>query len=161
MIQAVLFDWGNTLMVDFNLPGPMYEWKNVAWVPGVEAALRQISGNYPCYVATNAGESDAKAVMKGLERVGARKYFKAVFASSDLGFEKPDGMFYNAIISRLRIPAVHLVMIGDNYIKDVEGAKRCGLKTIYYNAMKKEGIFPMADLIIEEMGELPSAIGRL
>lgn len=161
MIRALLFDWGNTVMIDFNLPGPMYEWEKVAWVPGAEKALKKLSSLYPCYIATNAGQSDASAVLKGLKRVGADIYFSGIFASSDLGFEKPDSRFFREIMWKLKIHAGNLIMIGDNYQKDIMGAKKCGLKTVFYNPLQTSGKFPMADLIIDQMNNLPQVINSL
>lgn len=161
MIGGLLFDWGNTVMVDFELPGPMYNWEKVSWIPGAEHALQELSVSYPCYIATNAGQSDEKAVRLGLARIDAEKYFSGIFTSSDLGFEKPDPRFFESIISRLNIAPGQLVMIGDNYVKDIEGAGKCGLKTIFLNANQKPGEFPRADRIIFGMQELTAAIKRL
>ena len=80
MVKILLFDWGNTIMVDFNLPGPMFTWERVAWVPGAEEALKALAGYVLC-IATNAGKSDSEAVKKGLARVGADRYFSFIFSS--------------------------------------------------------------------------------
>jgi FMN phosphatase YigB (HAD superfamily) len=161
MIRVLLFDWGNTVMVDFNLPGPMYNWEKVAWVEGAEESLKLLTRDYPCYIATNAGQSDAEAVRKGLQRVGAEKYFTGVFASSDLGFEKPDPRFFGEIIRKLSVPPGSFVMIGDNYEKDIAGAKDCGMKTIYYCYNSEQFEFPLADACIRSLNDLPSAIRAL
>ena len=161
MIKAILFDWGNTVMIDFNLSGPMFEWEKVAWVPGAEESLKELSPAYACYIATNAGQSDATAVLKGLKRVGADKYFSGIFASSDIGFEKPDIRFFQEIVRKLKIPAVEFVMIGDNYIKDIEGAGNSGMKTVFFNHQRSPGHYPIADVIIYSMQELPSVIRQL
>ncbi len=161
MIKALLFDWGNTVMIDFNLPGPMFEWKKAAWVFGAEDSLRELSLTYACYIATNAGQSDSSMVLKGLKRVGADKYFSGIFTSSDIGFEKPDLRFFQEIVCKLNIPVDEFVMIGDNYLKDIEGAKSCGMKTIFYDPKRKPGHYPMADIIIHSMKDLPAAIRNL
>jgi len=59
MGKIILFDWGNTVMVDFRIPGPMFTWDTVAWVCGAENALKRLT-TYTCCLATNAGESDLK-----------------------------------------------------------------------------------------------------
>ena len=161
MIRALLFDWGNTIMQDFGLPGPMYEWEKVAWVDGAEGSLRELSEIYPCYLATNAGRSDAGAVLKALKRVGADNYLKGIFASSDIGFEKPDQRFFEEIMKHLKINAGDCAMIGDNYLKDITGAKNCGMVTVFFNPHFKPGIYPMADQVIRFMGDLPAAIMNL
>ena len=161
MIKALLFDWGNTVMIDFNLPGPMFEWKKVAWVAGAEGSLKELSLAYPCYIATNAGKSNSSLVLKGLNRVNADQYFSGIFASSDIGFEKPDLRFFMEIVGKLKLAAEEFVMIGDNYLKDIIGAKNCGMKTILFDPHVTPGDFPEADIIIHSMQELPSAIRDL
>ncbi len=161
MTRALLFDWGNTIMVDFDLPGPMCNWDRVAWVKGAESALKQIDGNIPCYIATNAPQSDGEQVRKALERIGADRFFEKIFSSYDIGFEKPDKRFFQQILKELSLAPDCVVMIGDNYIKDIEGAKAAGIRTIFFNVGGKEGKYPSADTEIRGMEQLPAAISRL
>jgi putative hydrolase of the HAD superfamily len=160
MSKILLFDWGNTIMVDFNLPGPMFTWEKVAWVPGAENALKALS-TYTCCIATNAGESDSEAVKKGLARVGADSYFSFVFSSWDLGFEKPDPRFFRYVIEKLRTGPANCIMIGDNYEKDIVGAKTTGMKTILFNPSNGKGPFPQADSVIFGMDQLPATLEKL
>jgi putative hydrolase of the HAD superfamily len=114
MAKVILFDWGNTIMVDFNFPGPMYTWNKVAWVDGAEDALKALDGYTRC-IATNAGRSDTEAVRKGLARVGADSYFSSFFCSRDVGFEKPDPRFFQSVVRELNTDPENCIMIGDNY----------------------------------------------
>ena len=161
MIKALLFDWGNTVMIDFNLPGPMFEWKKAAWVFGAEDSLRELSLTYACYIATNAGQSDSSMVLKGLKRVGADKYFHHFFTSKDLGAEKPDKRFFNSITKEIDIANEYCLMIGDSYTKDICGAKAVGMKTIFFNEKIITGNFPDADQFIFSMNELVAAINLI
>jgi putative hydrolase of the HAD superfamily len=160
MAKILLFDWGNTIMVDFNLPGPMFNWVKVAWVPGAEKALKALS-EYTCCIATNAGDSDSVVVKKGLARVGADRYFSFIFSSRDIGFEKPDPGFFRFVIQGLGTDPANCIMIGDNYEKDIAGAKPAGMKTILFNPSDRKGPYPLADLVISRMEELPAIIKTL
>lgn len=160
MAKILLFDWGNTIMVDFNLPGPMYTWNKVAWVPGAEDALKALSG-YTCCIATNAGRSDQEAVKMGLARVGADSYFSFFFCSQDVGFEKPDPRFFQSVVRELKTVPENCIMIGDNYEKDIAGAANAGMKTILFNPDDHPGPFPLADSVIRKMDRLPEAIRNL
>ena len=160
MAKILLFDWGNTIMVDFRLPGPMFTWDKVAWVKGAEDALKALAG-YTCCIATNAGESDAEAVKKGLARVGADTYFRFIFSSWDIGFEKPDPRFFRFIIGKLRTNPVNCIMIGDNYEKDIIAAKSAGMKTILFNPSDRRGTFSLADSVIQGMDQLSVIIEKL
>jgi len=160
MNKILLFDWGNTIMVDFNLPGPMYTWSRAAWVPGAEEALKELQ-DHLCCIATNAGESDLDAVRKGLEMVDANPYFMYVFPSRDVGFMKPDPRFFRFIIHLLGSFPDNYIMIGDNYQKDIVGAKSVGMKTILLNADGNNHLYPLADAVIQSMFELPDIIAKL
>jgi putative hydrolase of the HAD superfamily len=160
MNKILLFDWGNTIMVDFDLPGPMYTWEKVAWVKGAENAMKTIYGN-GCCIATNAGESNSDAVRKALARIGADIYFTYIFTSWDFGFEKPDIRFFQFIIRKFNGAPTDFIMIGDNYKKDIEGAKSSGMNAILFNPENQEGPFPLADWVITDMNQLPSIIERL
>ena len=160
MGKILLFDWGNTIMVDFKLPGPMYTWEKAEWVPGAEEALKALAG-ITCYIVTNAGESDQEAVKKGLAMVGADKYFKFIFSSVELGFEKPDPRFFRFVVEKLGTDPGNCIMIGDNYQKDIAGAKTVGMKTILFNPFDCRGPFPLADSVIHRMDELPATIEKL
>jgi putative hydrolase of the HAD superfamily len=160
MAKILLFDWGNTVMVDFNLSIPMFTWEKVAWVPGAEDALKALAC-YTCCIATNAGESDSEAVKRGLARVGADSYFSIIFSSWDIGFEKPDPRFFWFVVEELRTDAANCIMIGDNYEKDIVGAKTTGMKTILFNPLDRKGPFPHADSVIHGMDQLPATIEKL
>ena len=160
MARVLLFDWGNTIMVDFNLPGPMYTWSSVAWVPGAEEALKELQ-DYLCCIATNAGESDSEAVRKGLAMVGADPYFMYIFPSWDVGFKKPDPRFFRFIIHLLGTSPDNYIMIGDNYSKDIVGAKSVEMKTILLNTEGHDHPYPLADAVIRSMFELPDIVKKL
>jgi putative hydrolase of the HAD superfamily len=161
MPEKLLFDWGNTIMVDFELPGPMYAWEKVAWVEGAEDAVKSLFMRYELSLATNAGASDTSGVIKALERVGAERFFKNIFLAQEIGYKKPDPRFFNYIIKRLNASPSSVVMIGDNYEKDIAGAKNAGLKTVFFNANHRKGPFDKADLVIENLKELPAMVDKL
>ncbi len=157
MPALLIFDWGGTVMADSGEPGPMYLWKEVAWVPGAREALEELT-MYRCCIASNAGISDTLAMVKALERVGADGYFDLFFTSRDLGFEKPDPRFFEAICREAGVTPSECVMTGDDYRKDVCGAKDFGMRTVLYNPSKAPGPFPKADAVITNMNQLPAII---
>jgi len=134
MIEAVVFDWGDTVMRDFRTcEGPMASWPLIEAVAGVEEVLRTLHPRYRLALATNASDSNESLVRWALYRVGLNWFFENVFVSSDLGVEKPDQKFFAAVLAGLELPADHVVMVGDNYANDVQGAKGAGLLTVWFN----------------------------
>ncbi len=157
--KALVFDWGDTIMRDFpEKEGPMYLWDVVEWIPGAEDALKKLFGKCTLVIATNAGVSGTKEMIKALERVSAVKYFSHFFSSKELGYEKPDVRFFSSIANKIGVLPEHCVMIGNLYEKDIVGAKASGMKTILFNEHGFKNAFPKADKIIYNMDELSSEL---
>ena len=53
--------------------------------------------------------------------------------SFEVGFVKPDGGFYDALCGRLQLPPQEVLMIGDTWRCDYEGATAAGLHAIHLN----------------------------
>ena len=160
-ISLLIFDWGDTIMVDHDLPGPMSDWERVGWIPGAEEALKVLSREYRCVIATSAPHSGKNEMMAALERVGAHRYFEGFFSANDLGVRKPDPMFFTTIIQQMGALPADAVSIGNIYEKDIAGAKEAGLYTVFLNSTGEKGSFPRADRIINSMSQLVEAIGTL
>jgi membrane-associated phospholipid phosphatase/phosphoglycolate phosphatase-like HAD superfamily hydrolase len=171
-VRVVLFDWGNTLMVDDGQPGSMAEWPRVAAVPGAAEALAALHGRYRLCVATNADDSGADEVMAALGRVGLARFIDRVFSSRDIGARKPDPAFYAAVLEALRADAAtkgepplradQVVMIGDNFENDVVGAWAAGLEAIWFNPdhTPLPGKRSASDAEIHALANLPSVLLR-
>jgi len=161
MIEAVVFDWGDTVMCDFRAyEGPMASWPLVEAVAGVEEVLRTLHPRYRLALATNASDSNESLVRWALYRVGLNWFFEKVFVSSDLGVEKPDLRFFAAVLAGLQLPPQQVVMVGDKYVNDVRGAKAAGLWTVWFNP--QGGPAPEEatdhDAAISELSQLEAAL---
>ena len=158
-VKAIVFDWGDTLMRDFaQYSGPMVYWPYVEIVPGVEDALSQIYMDYICCVASNAEASDSKLIEDALARVNINRYFKEYFTSKELGAKKPDIKFFQGIIDKLNKKPNEVIMVGNDYIKDIVPAKTIGMRTVLFSEAKGIELTPYADHTISSMSELYSVI---
>ena len=157
-ITTLIFDWGNTIMLDHQHPGKMQDWEKVDWVPGAEEALALLSPYYNMVIATSANHSDTGDMLGALKRVGAEQYFQHFFSSKDLGVAKPDPAFFSEILSQLGQDAASAISIGDRYPNDIEAAAKAGLKTVWYCPDGREGDFPAADAMITSMTKLVNTI---
>lgn len=154
MIKTLIFDWGDTVMRDYALDGPMYAWNKVDWIPGTEDLLRLVKDSFACIIATSADHSGTEDMIKALERVGAKKYFQQFYSQKELGFKKPDPRFFKAVVKKAGLSSDECVMIGNMYEKDIVGAKSAGLKTIFFNENNLRGDFHLADAIVSQMNEI-------
>ena len=90
------------------------------------------------------------------------KYFKKenVFTSQELGYAKPDPKAFLKMLSKMDETAAEWYYIGDNYINDMEGAKRIGMQTIHFN--RHHGIEgPCSDHIVYTETELIDLLHKL
>lgn len=161
---TLVFDWGDTLMKVFpQYTGPMADWPEVSPVEGAADALRALSASGPLVVAANARESDVPQVWRALKRAGLDKYIQAVFTSQVLGnAQKPEPLFFRQIESVMDLASCQLVMIGDDYARDILGAKSAGWRAIWYNPgyQPAAGAVPLHDVEIADLSELPAAASR-
>jgi putative hydrolase of the HAD superfamily len=157
----VVFDWGDTLMRVLDFQGVMAHWPQVEMVPGADAALRQLNGRLVCCVASNAGDSDAELMGLALARVGLRGYFDYLWTSRELGASKPHPDFFRAVLDKLKLRPGECVMVGDDYDKDIVGARLVGMRTVWLAGASVAGPAPDADVVIGSLGELVGAIARI
>ena len=59
---TVIFDWGDTLMRDLHLPGPMAAWPRVETVPGAGELLAALQGRAQCCVASGSPAPPARTL---------------------------------------------------------------------------------------------------
>ena len=129
--RIFLFDWGDTLMVDFpGVPGKMCDWEHVEKTFFAEEALKKTSSFADIYIATAAAESTYKDIEKAFKRVGLSKYINGYFCKQNTGFTKPSLGFYKAILEKLSVAPSSVTMVGDNLEKDILPCHEIGLKTV-------------------------------
>ncbi len=162
MVKAIIFDWGNTLMRDFTqYQGPMAYWEKVEVIEGVESLLKSLNQKYILCVATNAGCSDTSLMIKALERGNIKQYFNFFFSSKDLGYTKPDPLFFKTIANNINIIPQECLMIGNDYKKDIEGALSVGMKTIHFNELNEPVLNTKADHTISKLKDVSVIIEKL
>ena len=134
MTEIYLFDWGDTLMVDFpGVPGKMCSWQRVEAVEGAEEVLSFISKKAKVYIATGAVESTEAEIKAAFNRVGLDKYITGYFCQSNIGIEKGTTSFLSCILTRLGKQPSQVTMVGDSLKKDIEPAQFLGISTVWFS----------------------------
>jgi len=77
---------------------------------------------------------------KKLERSGIAGYFKTVTNSEMAGVSKPNPEIFNYALDKAQVKVDQSVMIGDNFLADIEGALGVGMDAIYYSQSKEKVI---------------------
>ena len=161
MSRAIIFDWGNTLMREIPIQRrPSVHSPLVEMMPGVAEALEELHQRYICCVASNARGPEATTLGIVLERTGLDRYFQRLFTAHTMGSEKPSSDFFDGILQELKIAAIDCIMVGDDYQRDISGAKAAGMRTIWLTVPHTtEGTD--ADVIISSIQQLVDAVAAL
>ena len=139
MIKVYLFDWGDTLMVDFpDASGKMCDWQNVEAVSGAKETLEALSKHCKINIATGAADSTELEIKLAFERVGLSQFISGYFCKANLGLSKGSPEFLQAILAKLNIPAKNVAMVGDNFEKDIKPATAVGMQAFWLSPNNTE-----------------------
>ena len=97
--------------------------------PHVRQALDALRGmGYRLWLLTNAQHVFTAYELRYL---GLADAFSGVYISSDYGCRKPDGRFFNALLTEKNLNPANCLMIGNDRQTDIAGAKTAGMATLY------------------------------
>ncbi len=157
--MAVLFDWGETVMRVFpGAVGPMVHWPRVEAVPGVRRALVALRPQAVLGLATNAADSDAAEIRAALVRVRLSSYFEKLYCYRGLGVRKPSPEYFAAVLADLGLPPERVVMVGDEWRADIDGALAAGLWAVWYDPGHRGECRHERARTLHDMHRLPAAL---
>lgn len=157
----VLFDWGDTLKRDDpRCDSPMASWAEVAAVPGALEALRFLRPQWGLALATNAAASTEADIWAALERVGLDRLLDRVYCFRSIGHKKPSPEFFAYILADLQLEPTGVIMVGDSYESDVLGARRAGIRAIWFNPHSQEEHRAEGIRTVHDLRDLPAALGK-
>ena len=90
--------------------------------------------------------------MYELRSLGLEEYFDGIYLSSDYGCKKPDKRFFEILLTERGIRPESAVMIGNDGLCDIAGARALGLSTVYIRSnISPIEPLPEADFVLETM----------
>ncbi len=97
--------------------------------------LQALHGKYRIAILTNG----LQAVQRGrLARSVIRDHIADIIISEEIGFVKPAKEFFDIALSRIGNPPIReVLMIGDSWTSDIQGAVQYGIDACWYNPGKK------------------------
>lgn len=96
---------------------------------GVEDVLKVLKeSGKKLYLLSNAQKVFTEKEFQMLE---LENYFDGTVYSSDEQCRKPSKSFYNIVLERYHLKKEESIMIGNDWIADIKGAKNVGLDTLY------------------------------
>jgi putative hydrolase of the HAD superfamily len=69
---------------------------------------------------------------KKMDATDIRKYFTKIFTCEDIGYNKPNAKFFQAVMSSLNAKKSETIIVGDDFVSDIQGAKKFGIDQIYF-----------------------------
>lgn len=106
--------------------------------------------NYPC----------SRSIKHSLQQHGLNEFFDSVVVSGDIGHVKPHPKLFEVVLKQLDVPPTATLFVGDNWLGDIQGAKRCGMKAAWttqyvpYELFHKQPGDHEADVVIQHILDL-------
>ncbi len=125
---------------------------------GVAPLLERLGRRYALGLISNY--PDAAAIRHSLRRVGIEAHFEAVVISAEVGYIKPHPRIFQTAAEQMRLDPATTLLVGDNWLGDIQGAKRFGMKAAWLRQYDLVEVFPTGpedhqpDLVLEHLDEL-------
>lgn len=99
-------------------------------VPYAKEVLEYLSGHYSLTVVTNGFEEiQAVKLLSG----NITHYFDHIITSQKAGHKKPAREIFEYALSVNKLQCNEVIMIGDNLVTDIGGARNACIDTVFYN----------------------------
>jgi len=100
-------------------------------MPHAIETLEYLKKKYPMTIITNGFDEiqDIKLTSSGID-----KYFKSVITSEKAGWLKPHQGIFDFAMKQANVSCGECIMIGDNPVTDIAGARNSGIDQVYFNS---------------------------
>jgi YjjG family noncanonical pyrimidine nucleotidase len=102
---------------------------------GCKETLDYLVTKYPMVIVTN-GFDDVQSMK--LVASGIDHYFKGVVTSARAGHKKPAREIFEFALREHQVEPRDAIMVGDNLLTDIAGAKNASVATVFFNPNKIE-----------------------
>lgn len=119
--------------------------------PHTIETLEYLKKDYSLYILTNGF---IKTQQLKLKNCGLEDYFKIIFSSEIIGYNKPDKRIFAQVVNSLNAKKEACIMIGDDIETDIYGAMKYGLDQIYFNPKNHSVKGKTPTFIIQSLKEL-------
>ena len=94
----------------------------------VRDMLERLQTRFPLGIVSNY--PDADCIRESLRALNLDTLFQTVVVSADLGYVKPHPIVFDTFIRAMGVPAENILFVGDNWLADIQGAKRAGMQAV-------------------------------
>ncbi len=119
--------------------------------------LEALHGKYRMAILTNGLQAVQRRRLAGSQ---IRRYISDIIISEEIGFSKPAREFFDIALAQLgHVSRRDVLMIGDGWASDIQGALQFGIDACWYNPRQKPR--PANSENIREIAELRELVGWL
>ncbi len=108
--------------------------------PFAKEVLEYLYVKYPLYIITNGFE---EVQYSKLKNSGMDRFFTSVITSEAAGSKKPDSEIFQYALRKTGALAAESIMIGDDLLVDMAGARQQGIDQLYVNHERKSHNEPL------------------
>lgn len=101
---------------------------NFSLLPGAEQAIKKLAQKYTLVILSNGF---IEVQYQKIERSGLAPYFQHVVLSEEVGYQKPNPLIYQAALDKCGLQASEVLMIGDSWYSDIQGAIQAGIDQMW------------------------------
>jgi FMN phosphatase YigB (HAD superfamily) len=167
-LAAILFDLGDTIMIEESeIKDSEGTTLHADLIPGMAEALHHFKARgYPLALVA---DSRPNTPVNVLRQHGLFDLFDTLAISEVIGASKPDALIFRSTLDALNIPEgdySRVVMVGNNLERDVVGANRLRLISVFFHWNERRRTQPLTDeerprFIISSARELTALIEEL
>ena len=166
MLEAVMFDFGHTIIDELKERQVPLAFRSVNLMPGLPEILHQIKFKMGLWANAEAGEQDFRI---WLRRAGINEHFEWITTSQDAGARKPSRGFFSYALKGCKLKKEEIIFVGNQLNTDIRGAKDYGIQCVWLSglAYRSPDDFPINDIAasqikadhkIESLRELPALL---
>lgn len=105
-------------------------------VDGAEDLLKYLKDkNYKMHIISNGFQevTERKCILSGIV-----PFFETITSADSIGVRKPDEKIFEYSVNLANTSKNHSILIGDDWIADVQGAQNFGMEVIFFNALQED-----------------------
>jgi FMN phosphatase YigB (HAD superfamily) len=132
-------------------------------VPGARDALEEVRRRgWRTALVCDTGFSPGRVVRRILDAKGFVELLDVLAFSDEVGVPKPHERMFLHALGGIGVDASRAAHVGDLRRTDIAGARALGMRTVRFRGVyDDDGESPDADVVIDAMSELPSALEGL
>lgn len=118
--------------------------------PDAMKVMDELGKKYRLTMITNGA---SKWQREKIEKLGIGSYFDEIIVSGELGYHKPSPVIFQEMTQRTGVDPGEIIYIGNDYMKDIHGAKSSGWRTAWVKRTDEVRDETVPDYTINELSE--------